>query len=105
MVRPIYKRNDFWGGIYDSEAVEYAYQALEGKRPLDLESLEEVCPYLKEGEVSELARKAWKDEAITCICSYIDMRNVLTDEELQKVQGYVSEENFYRVVEYNGKQK
>lgn len=243
-------RKEDLDGIYDSEAVEYAYQALEGKRPLDPESLEEVCPYLKESEVSELARKAWKDgvalsednwqelfiysdnektakylleelqagrcgdfdssilvkiapymkeqdvsecfrqllernaistsdweeifaysdanlsagylakalregsidgfdeealgqicyrvstkpltdivtamkgtlsfdglieyvlpfvqkqdEVVTCICYYIDLGNVLTDEELREVQAYVSEENFYRVVEYNGKRK
>lgn len=244
-------RKEDLDGIYDSEAVEYAYQALEGKRPLDPESLEEVCPYLKEGEVSELTRKAWKDEValsednwqelfiysdsgataqylleelqagrcgdfdgsilvkiapymkekdvsecfryllernavaapdwqeifvysdanlsagylakalregsavgfdekalgqicyyvstkpltdivtamgkdtlsfdglmqyvlpylqkqdevVTCICYYIDLENTLTDEELRKVQGYVSEEGFYRVVEYNGKRK
>lgn len=244
-------RKEDLDGIYDSEAVEYAYQALEGKRPLAPESLEEVCPYLKEGVVSELARKAWKDEValsednwqelfsysgsgataqylleelqaggcrdfnsnilvkiapymkekdvseclryllerdavaapdwgeifvysdanlsagylakalregsaagfdekalgqicyrvstkpltdivtamdkdalsfdglmqyvlpfvqkqdevVTCICYYIDLGNVLTDEELRKVRGYVSEEGFYRVVEYNGKKK
>ena len=244
-------RKDDLDGIYDSEAVEYAYQTLEGKRPFDPESLEEVCPYLKESEVSELARKAWEDEAalsednwqelfiysdsgmtaqylleelqagrgggfnsnilvkiapymkekdvsecfrhllerdavstsdweeifvysdanrsagylakalregsidgfdekalgqicpyvstkpltdivtgmgkgtlsfdglmeyvlpfvqkqdevVTCICYYVEMGNVLTDEELRKVQSYVSEEGFYRVVEYNGKQK
>lgn len=244
-------RKEDLDGVYDSEAVEYAYQTLEGKRPLDPESLEEVCPYLKENEVSELARKAWEDEvvlsednweelfiysdsemtakylleelqagrggdfdsnilvkiapymkekdvsecfqqllernavaasdweeifvysdanlsagylakalregsidgfdekalgqicyrvstkpltdivtamgkgtlsfgglmeyvlpfvqkqdeAVTCICYYIDLGNALTDEELRKVQAYVSEENFYRVVEYNGKRK
>lgn len=243
-------RKEDLDGIYDSETVEHAYQALEGKRPLDPDSLEEACPYLKDSEVSELARKAWEDdvalseknwenlfiysdneltaqylseelqagrcegfdssilvkiapymkekdvsecfrqllernavaapdwgeifvysdanlsagylakalregsidgfdeealgqicyrvstkpltdivtamkgtlsfdglieyvlpfvqkqdEVVTCICYYIDQGNVLTDEELQKVQAYVSEEDFYRVVEYNGKKK
>ena len=243
-------RKEDLDGIYDSETVEHAYQALEGKRPLDPDSLEEACPYLKDSEVSELARKAWEDdvalseknwenlfiysdneltaqylseelqagrcegfdssilvkiapymkekdvsecfrqllernavaapdwgeifvysdanlsagylakalregsidgfdeealgqicyrvstkpltdivtamkgtlsfdglieyvlpfvqkqdEVVTCICYYIDLGNVLTDEELQKVQAYVSEEDFYRVVEYNGKKK
>lgn len=244
-------RKEDLDGVYNSEEVEYAYQALEGKRPLDPDSLEEVCPHLKESEVSELARKAWKDEValskenwqelfiysdnemtakylleelqagrcggfdssilveiapymkekdvsecfrqllernavaapdweeifvysdanlsagylakalregsidgfdekalgqicyrvstkpltdivtamgkgtlsfdglmeyvlpfvqkqdevVTCICYYIDLGNVLTDEELRKVQAYVSEEDFYRVVEYNGKRK
>lgn len=243
-------RKEDLDGIYDSEEVEYAYQALEGKRPLDPDSLEEACPYLKDSEVSELARKAWEDEValseknwenlfiysdneltaqylseelqagrcegfdssilvkiapymkekdvsecfrqllernavaapdwgeifvysdanlsagylakalregsidgfdeealgqicyrvstkpltdivtamkgtlsfdglieyvlpfvqkqdevVTCICYYIDLGNVLTDEELRKVQAYVSEEDFYRVVEYNGKRK
>ncbi len=243
-------RKEDLDGIYDSETVEHAYQALEGKRPLDPDSLEEACPYLKDSEVSELARKAWEDdvalseknwenlfiysdneltaqylseelqagrcegfdssilvkiapymkekdvsecfrqllernavaapdwgeifvysdanlsagylakalregsidgfdeealgqicyrvstkpltdivtamkgtlsfdglieyvlpfvqkqdEVVTCICYYIDLGNVLTDEELQKVQAYVSEEDFYRVVEHNGKKK
>ena len=244
-------RKEDLDGIYDSETVEHAYQALEGKRPLDPDGLEEACPYLKESEVSELARKAWEDEvalseknwqdlfiysdneltaqylleelqagrggdfnsnilvkiapymkekdvsecfryllernavsksdweeifvysdanlsagylakalregsidgfdekalgqicyrvstkpltdivtamgkgtlsfgglmeyvlpfvqkqdeAVTCIYYYIDLGNVLTDEELREVQAYVSEENFYRVVEYNGKRK
>lgn len=243
-------RKEDLDGIYDSETVEHAYQALEGKRPLDPDSLEEACPYLKDSEVSELARKAWEDdvalseknwenlfiysdneltaqylseelqagrcgdfnsnilvkiapymkekdvsecfrqllernavaapdwgeifvysdanlsagylakalregsidgfdeealgqicyrvstkpltdivtamkgtlsfdglieyvlpfvqkqdEVVTCICYYIDLGNVLTDEELREVQGYVSEEDFYRVVEYNGKKK
>lgn len=46
-----------------------------------------------------------QDEAVTCICHYIDLGNVLSDEELQKIEGYLSEQDFYRVVEYNGKGK
>ena len=181
------KEEDF-DSIYVGEDLEYSYQMLEGKKPLDLGSLEEAYPYLKKAEVSELYREAWKegvvlsdenwedlfvysdaklsagylakalregtvngfsdkvlnyispyvstksltdivtamgkdelsfdgliqyvlpfvqkqDEAVTCICYYIDLGNALTDAQLREVQGYVSEEDFYRVVEYNGKRK
>lgn len=46
-----------------------------------------------------------QDEAATCVCYYIDLGNVLSDEELRKIEGYLSEQDFYRVVEYNGKGK
>ena len=181
------KKEDF-DSIYVGEDSEYAYLVLEGKRPLNLDRLEEIYPYLGKEEVSELYRLAWKegvvlseenwedlfiysdaklsagylakalregtvngfsdkvlnhiscyvstksltdivtamgkdelsfdgliqyvlpfvqkqDEAVTCICHYIDLGNVLTDAQLREVQGYVSEEDFYRVVEYNGKRK
>lgn len=240
------KKGDF-DGIYDNEAAEYAYQVLEGKQPFDAAKLEEVGPYLKEKEVSELCRKALEEEAVlskenwqnffiysdekltaryllealqadqvrefdseilvaimpymqeadvsecfryllerdvvsaldwqeifvysdadksagylaealregkandfsdralqkicpyvstksltdvvtamdelsfdgldhvlayvqeddvvTCVYHYIDLGNVLTDKELRKVQAYVSERDFYRVVEFNGKKK
>ena len=181
-------KEDF-DGIYGDEDLEYAYQVLEGKKPVDVSRLhDEVCLYLKEEEVSELYRKAWEegavlseqnwedlwiysdvklsaqylaealrrgeakgfsdrnldqinyqvstksltdivtaldrnqlsyegllehvlpflqqqDEAVTCICYYIDLGNVLTDAQLQEVEGYLSEEDFYRVVEYNGRKK
>lgn len=181
-------KEDF-DSIYGDEDLEYAYQVLEGKKPVDASRLhDEVCLYLKEEEVSELYRKAWEegavlseqnwedlwiysdvklsakylaealrrgeaegfsdrnldqinyqvstktltdivtaldrdklsfeglieyvlpfvqkqDEAVTCICYYIDLGNVLTDDQLQEVEGYLSEEDFYRVVEYNGKSK
>lgn len=45
------------------------------------------------------------DEAATCVCYYIDLGNTLTDEQLREVEAYLSEEDFYRVVEYNGKNK
>lgn len=181
-------KEDF-DGIYGDEDLEYAYQILEGKKPVDVSRLhDEVCLYLKEEEVSELYRKAWEegavlseqnwedlwiysdvklsaqylaealrrgeakgfsdrnldqinyqvstksltdivtaldrnqlsyegllehvlpflqqqDEAATCICYYIDLGNVLTDAQLQEVEGYLSEKDFYRVVEYNGRKK
>ena len=56
--------------------------------------LEHVLPFLQQ-----------QDEAVTCICYYIDLGNVLTDAQLQEVEGYLSEEDFYRVVEYNGRKK
>ncbi len=45
------------------------------------------------------------DEAATCVCYYIDLGNTLTDEQLREVEVYLSEEDFYRVVEYNGRKK
>lgn len=51
------RKGDF-DGIYNDEALECAYQVLEGKRPFEADKLEEICPYLKEKEVSELCRKA-----------------------------------------------
>ncbi len=54
------KKGDF-DGIYNSEASEYAYQVLERKRPFDPARLEEVCPQLKEKEVSELCRIALEE--------------------------------------------
>lgn len=245
------KKEDF-EGIYGDEDLEYAYQVLEGKKPVDVSRLhDEVCLYLKEEEVSELYRKAWEeevvlskqnwedlwlysdaaltskylleelqagkirefngsvlcsmapymergivsecfrcllerggvsesewgdiflhsdeklsakylaealrrgegkgfsdrnleqisyqlstgslvdivtamdgdqlsfggmlqyvipfvqkqDEAVTCICYYIDLGNVLTDVQLRQLEGFLREEDFYRVVEYNGKNK
>lgn len=45
------------------------------------------------------------DEAATCVCYYIDLGNTLTDEQLREVEAYLNEEDFYRVVEYNGRKK
>lgn len=245
------KKEDF-DGIYGDEDLEYAYQVLEGKKPIDVSKLhDEVCLYLKEEEVSELYKKAWEeevviseqnwedlwlysdvgltskylleelqagkirefsssvlcgmapymekgivsecfrcllerggvfesdwgeifqysdsrksakylaealrrgegegfsdrnleqishqvstgslvdivtamdrdqlsfdgllqyvipfvqkqDEAVTCICYYIDLGNALTDTQLRALEGFLSEEDFYRIVEYNGKKK
>lgn len=56
--------------------------------------LENVLPFIQK-----------QDEAVTCICYYIDLGNVLTDAQLQEIEGYVTEEEFYRIVEYNGKHK
>ena len=61
---------------------------------LSFESLERVLAYVQQ-----------MDEAATCICYYIDLGNTLTDEQLREVKVYLSEEDFYRVVEYNGKNK
>ena len=61
---------------------------------LSFESLERVLAYVQQ-----------MDEAATCICYYIDLGNTLADEQLREVEVYLSEEDFYRVVEYNGKNK
>lgn len=60
---------------------------------LSFDGLDHVLAYVKE------------DDVVTCVYHYIDLGNVLTDVELRKVQAYVSEKDFYRVVEYNGKNK
>lgn len=56
--------------------------------------LEHVLPFVQK-----------RDEAVICICYYIDLGNVLTDAQLREIEGYVSEKDFYRIVEYNGKKK
>ena len=61
---------------------------------LSFGSLERVLAYVQQ-----------MDEAATCICYYIDLGNTLTDEQLREVKAYLSEEDFYRVVEYNGRKK
>ncbi len=57
------------------------------------ELLDYVIPYLEE------------EQTMQCIYHYIDVGNVLTDSQLGDVWLRVSQENFYRVIEYNGKQK
>ena len=52
-----------------------------------------VIPYLGE------------EQTMQCIYHYIDLGNVLTDSQLWDLWPRVSEENYLRVVEYNGKQK
>ncbi len=57
---------------------------------LSFESLERVLAYVQD-----------MDEAATCVCHYIDLGNVLTDEQLRRIEAYLNEEDFYRVVNYN----
>lgn len=65
-----------------------------GKEDLTFENLRDsVFPYLG-GE-----------QNMQCVCHYIDLGNILTDFQLQEVKPYVSENNYYRIIEYNGKQK
>lgn len=52
-----------------------------------------VIPYLGE------------EQTMQCIYHYIDLGNVLTDSQLWDIWPRVSEENYLRVIEYNGKQK
>ena len=56
--------------------------------------LEHVLPFVQK-----------QDEVVTCVCYYIDLGNILTDAQLREIMGFVSEEDFYRIVEYNGKRK
>lgn len=56
--------------------------------------MEHVLPFVQKQE-----------EAVTCVCYYIDLGNVLSDEELRKIESYLREQDFYRVVAYNGRGK
>lgn len=61
---------------------------------LSFESLERVLAYVQD-----------MDEAATCVCHYIDLGNELTNEQLRKIEAYLNEEDFYRVVAYHEKRK
>ena len=65
-----------------------------GKDELSFNELRDyVIPYLGE------------EQTMQCIYHYIDLGNVLTDSQLWDLWPRVSEENYLRVIEYNGKQK
>lgn len=83
-------------------------------------ALQQICPYVSTKSLTDVVTAmdelsfdglgyvlayAQKDDVVTCVYHYIDLGNALTDEELREVQAYISEEDFYRVVEYNGKKK
>lgn len=83
-------------------------------------ALQKICPYVSTksltGVVAAMDELSFdgldhvlayvqEDDVVTCVYHHIDLGNVLTDEELRKVQAYVSERDFYRIVEYNGKKK
>lgn len=61
---------------------------------LSFEGLEHVLAFVQQ-----------MDEAVDCICHYIDLGNALTDAQLREIKAYLSEEDFYRIVEYNGGKK
>lgn len=66
----------------------------DGVNELTFQNLRDnVFPYLGE------------EQTMQCIYRYIDLGNVLTDSQLRDVRGYVSGEDYYRVIEYNGKNK
>lgn len=85
------------------------------------EALEEICYRVSTKELTDivtamdelsfdslehvLAFVQQMDEAADCICHYIDLGNALTDEQLREIESYLNEEDFYRVVEYNGRRK
>lgn len=85
------------------------------------EALEEICYRVSTKELTDivtamdelsfdslehvLAFVQQMDEAADCICHYIDLGNALTDEQLREIESYLNEEDFYRVVEYNGRKK
>ena len=61
---------------------------------LSFEGLEHVLAFVQQ-----------TDEAVDCIFHYIDLGNALTDAQLREIKAYLSEEDFYRIVEYNGGKK
>lgn len=61
---------------------------------LSYEDLQEYAmPYLDAGQIRQ------------CLFHYIDLGNALTDSQLRDISAYASEKDFYRIVEYNGKNK
>lgn len=83
-------------------------------------ALQKICPYVSTKSLTDVVTAmdelsfdgldhvlayVQEDDVVTCVYHYIDLGNVLTDKELRKVQAYVSERDFYRVVEFNGKKK
>ncbi len=92
--------NEFSGTIFDqiifrvsSDDLTNIVLAL-GKDDLTFSELrDKVIPYLG------------SEQSLQCIFHYIDLGNVMTDSQLRDVRPYVSEGDFYRVIEYNGKNK
>lgn len=105
------------------KSAEYLAQALrKGKvNGISGETLESICYLVSVEELTdlvtamdELSFESLKqvlafvqdmDEAVTCVCYYIDLEGVLTDDQLRDIESFLSEKDFYRVVEYNGKKK
>lgn len=95
----------------------------DGANEFDGKILTQLSPWMSSEDLTDLVLALGKDElafndlrdniflylgdeqTLQCVFHYIDLGNVLTDSQLRDVQPYVSEEDFYRVIEYNGKNK
>ena len=92
--------SEFSGKIFDQVGFRISSEELMdlvlalGKDDLTFHDLQEhVIPFLEE------------EQNMQCIFHYIDLGNVLTDSQLGEVHPFVSEKNFYRIIEYIGKMK
>ena len=103
----------------------YLLEALQdGKiKESDSRILVKMAPYMSGEDLTDLVLALGKDaltfsdlrdnvipylgdeQTLQCVFHYIDLGNILTDSQLRDVQPFVSEKDFYRLIEYNGKQK
>ncbi len=90
-------------GSFGDEALEQICYRVSTKELTDIVTAMDELSF--DGLEHVLAFVQEMDEAADCICHYIDLGNALTDEQLREIQAYLSEEDFWRVVEYNGKKK
>lgn len=109
-----------------SLSAEYLVKALQNGKVSDFgdKALGQICYQVSVGSLTDIVTALTKEElsfnallehilpfiqkqgeAVTCVCYYIDLGNILTDAQLREIEGFVSEEDFYRIVEYNGKRK
>lgn len=94
-----------YGNGFDGEALEQISVQISaenltdlvltlGKDELSFNDLRDyVLPYLGDKQITQ------------CIVHYISLGNSLTDSQLEEIKWYVSDKNFYRIVEENGKYK
>lgn len=103
----------------------YLLEALQagGIKQFDSRILCKIAPYMEEKDVSEcfryllergkVAESDWEDIFIYSdadlsaeyLVNALQNGKVLTDAQLREIEGFVSEKDFYRIVEYNGKKK
>lgn len=103
----------------------YLLEELEagGIKQFDSRILCMIAPYMEEKDVSEcfryllergkVAESDWEeifiysdaDLSAEYLVKALQNGRVLTDAQLREIEGFVSEKDFYRIVEYNGKKK
>ncbi len=115
-----------WGNIFvysdADESAEYLAEALrKGKASgFNDKALEEICVRPSSKQLADIVTAmeelsfeslenvlvyVQQDEAAACICHYIDLGNVLTNDQLGEIEFRLSEDDFYQVVAYNEKKK
>ena len=78
---------------------------------LSSEKLTDIVLALNQGELSfenlddYVMYDLDEEKNAKCIIHYIHLGNVLTDSQLREIKIHVSEKDFYRIVEENGKNK